>query len=105
MVAPAPRRQVILFLPRHSQGTLIEYSLRRAFVMAGTKALVMSLWKIPDQQTQELMEDFYRRVLKDQPAKSLVEALRDAQLEIKKKYPHPFFWGAFIYQGDSFAPS
>ena len=34
------------------------FGLRRAFVMAGAKILVMSLWKVPDRQTQELMEDF-----------------------------------------------
>lgn len=36
------------------------FGLRRAFVLAGARTLVMSLWKVPDQQTQELMEDFYR---------------------------------------------
>ncbi len=39
------------------------FGLRRAFVLAGAKTLVMSLWKGPDEQTRELMEDFYRRIL------------------------------------------
>ena len=37
------------------------FGLRRAFVLAGAKTLVMSLWKVPDKQTAELMEDFYGR--------------------------------------------
>jgi CHAT domain-containing protein len=43
------------------------------------------------------MEDFYRRILAGQPR---AEALREAQLEMKKKYSDPFLWGAFICQGD-----
>jgi CHAT domain-containing protein len=73
------------------------FGLRRAFVLAGAKTLVMSLWKVPDEQTRELMEDFYRRILAGEPR---AEALRQAQLEMKKKYPDPFYWGAFICQGD-----
>jgi CHAT domain-containing protein len=63
------------------------FGLRRAFVLAGAKTLVMSLWKVPDEQTRELMEDFYRRILAGEPH---AEALRQAQLEMKKKYPDPF---------------
>ncbi|BAZ21218.1 tetratricopeptide TPR_2 repeat protein [Kalymmatonema gypsitolerans NIES-4073] len=73
------------------------FGLRRAFVLAGAKTLVMSLWQVPDRQTQELMTDFYTRVLQGQPC---ADALREAQLEMKKKYPNPLYWGAFICQGD-----
>jgi len=73
------------------------FGLRRAFVIAGARTLVMSLWKVPDRQTQELMEDFYRRIFSGQ---SRADALREAQLAIKAKYPQPYYWGAFICQGD-----
>jgi len=73
------------------------FGLRRAFVLAGARTLVMSLWKVPDEQTQELMEDFYRRVLSGQPR---ARALRDAQIALKAAYPDPLYWGAFICQGD-----
>ena len=39
------------------------FGLRRAFVVAGAKTLVMSLWKVPDERTRELMEGFYARLL------------------------------------------
>jgi CHAT domain-containing protein/tetratricopeptide (TPR) repeat protein len=71
--------------------------LRRAFVLAGAKTLVMSLWKVPDEPTRELMEDFYGRLL---AGEGRAEALRQAQLAMKAKYPEPFYWGAFICQGD-----
>ena len=73
------------------------YGLRRAFMLAGAKTLVMSLWRVEDQQAQELMVDFYRRVLAGQ---SRADALREAQLTLKTNYPHPADWGAFICQGD-----
>jgi hypothetical protein len=73
------------------------FGLRRAFVLAGAKTQVLSLWKIPDHATRELMEDFYGRLLAGQ---GRAEALRQAQLTMKAKYPDPFYWGAFICQGD-----
>lgn len=79
---------------RRSEGV---FGLRRAFVLAGAKTLVMSLWKVPDQQTKELMIDFYNRILKGE---SRSEALKNAQLEMRKKYSDPYYWGAFICQGN-----
>jgi CHAT domain-containing protein/tetratricopeptide (TPR) repeat protein len=73
------------------------FGLQRAFVLAGAKTLVMSLWDVPDEQTRELMEDFYRRILAGEPR---ADALREAQLAIKAKHPEPFYWGAFICQGN-----
>jgi CHAT domain-containing protein len=73
------------------------FGLRRAFVLAGARTLVMSLWKVPDQQTQELMQMFYRHILHGQ---SRADALRQAQLALKARCPDPLYWGAFICQGD-----
>ena len=71
--------------------------LRRAFMLAGAKTLVMSLWSVDDKATEELMVDFYNRILKGE---GCAEALRNAQLAIKDKHPDPYYWGAFICQGD-----
>lgn len=73
------------------------FGLRRAFILAGAKTLIMSLWKVPDQQTQELMIDFYQRILSGQ---SHIDALRAAQLAMKARYRDPCYWGAFICQGN-----
>lgn len=77
------------------------FGLRRAFVLAGARTLVMSLWRVPDLQTRELMEDFYRRMLgtDGKPPQPRAEALRDAQLAVKARHAHQFYWGAFICQG------
>jgi len=57
----------------------------------------MSLWRVPDRQRQELLEDFYRRVL---AGEGRADALRNAQLALRRKYPDPYHWGAFVCQGD-----
>lgn len=71
--------------------------LRRAFVLAGARTLVMSLWKVPDDETRVLMEEFYRRILSGERRAA---ALRHAQLHIKARDPDPVNWAAFICQGD-----
>jgi CHAT domain-containing protein len=73
------------------------FGLRRAFVLAGAQTLVMSLWKVPDEQTKELMINFYNHLLEGKPR---AEALREAQLAMKEKFPDPYYWGAFICQGN-----
>jgi hypothetical protein len=73
------------------------FGLQRAFLLAGARTVVMSLWKVPDEQTRELMTDFYARVLANG---EVAQALREAQAALKEKYPAPYIWGAFICQGD-----
>jgi hypothetical protein len=71
--------------------------LQRSFVLAGAQTLIMSRWRVPDPQRLELLTDFYRRLLAGQPR---MEALREAQLALKARYPDPLYWGAFICHGD-----
>jgi CHAT domain-containing protein/tetratricopeptide (TPR) repeat protein len=73
------------------------FGLRRAFVTAGARRLVMSLWKVPDRHTQELMVEFYKRVVAGDGG---AEALRGAKLAMKALYPDTYYWAAFIFQGD-----
>jgi CHAT domain-containing protein/tetratricopeptide (TPR) repeat protein len=116
------------------------FGLRRAFVVAGARTLVMSLWKVPDLATAFLMERFYDNLLARGLDRDL--ALRDAQRatrevtvgelrvdwlsgtmierlaagdagvrrareelaqrpENHRPFEHPFYWGAFICQGDT----
>jgi hypothetical protein len=74
--------------------------LRRAFVLAGAKTLVMSLWKVPDDATRELMEDFYRRIL---AGEGRADALRKAQFGDEGQVPRPVLLGRAHLPGRSFA--
>lgn len=72
------------------------YGLQRAFFVAGTKSLVMSLWKVDDQATKDLMINFYKGYLKNGNKR---EAFISAQKKVKKKYKSPIYWGAFVMVG------
>jgi tetratricopeptide (TPR) repeat protein len=56
------------------------FGLRRAFTVAGTKTLVMSLWKVPDKATALLMERFFDNL---QSGMQPTEALQNAQNYIR----------------------
>ena len=73
------------------------FGLRRSFIVAGAKSLVMSLWSVPSNETRDLMKTFYNSIA---AGKGKARALREAKLEIMKTHPNPFFWGAFIIAGD-----
>ena len=68
------------------------YGLQRAFKVAGAKTIIMSLWKVPDKETVELMELFYTNWLNGMTKH---DAFTNAQKEMRKKYP-PYIWSAFV---------
>jgi CHAT domain-containing protein len=75
-------------------------SLTRGFIYAGAPRVVVSLWDVPDRETAQLMQSFYRNLLKQKLP--IVEALRRAQVEMWERAESgaPFFWAAFSLQGD-----
>jgi len=75
-------------------------SLGRAFLAAGAANALVSLWRVDDSSTEALMVEFYRRFLARGEAPAT--ALRGAQLAIRarREWRDPYYWGAFILQGD-----
>ncbi|WP_342618518.1 CHAT domain-containing protein [Rhodoferax sp. GW822-FHT02A01] len=69
--------------------------LTRGLLYAGASSVVTSLWKVDDESTGQLMAQMYRNLAKNTPD----EALRGAQLETRKKFPHPYYWAAFYLTG------
>ncbi len=72
------------------------YGLQRAFLVAGADALIMSLWKVDDAATQQLMTNFYTNWLK---TGNKQRAFKQAQLQLMTKYKEPYYWGAFVMIG------
>ena len=72
------------------------FGLRRAFAIAGARILIMSLWKVPDNETRELMVLFYQNLF---AGASRLDALRAAQAAIRVKHPASYYWAAFICEG------
>ena len=72
------------------------YGLQRAFKVAGAKAILMSLWKVNDEATQQLMTSFYKNWT---ASGNKIQAFKTAQLELKTKFKNPYYWGAFVLVG------
>ena len=67
--------------------------LQRAFKNAGVQTVVMSLWKVDDNATELMMEEFYRHLLRGETKR---ESFTKAQSAVRVKYNDPFYWAAFI---------
>ncbi len=85
------------------------FGLRRAFTQAGARSLIMSLWPVPDKETRELMEEFYKNILERKMNRC--QALRQAALKemkiVKDRHgdAYPLCWGGFVMVGDPGKPS
>ena len=78
------------------------FGLRRALQIAGAESILMSMWSVPDRETQELMVLFYEKWLS---GRDKHQALREAQLELRARVRArygkdlPQYWGAFVLVG------
>ena len=70
--------------------------LTRAFLGAGARALIVSLWLIEDESSATLMSLLYEQLAEGADYST---ALRAAQLTLKKELPHPYYWAPFIAVG------
>ncbi|MFN8690140.1 MAG: CHAT domain-containing protein, partial [Cyclobacteriaceae bacterium] len=72
------------------------YGLQRAFLVAGAKVLIMSMFKVDDEATQKLILNFYQKWLSSGNMRlSFIEAKK----ELRNEYPEPIYWGAFMLIG------
>lgn len=76
--------------------------LTRALLYAGSKNIIVSLWKVADESTSELMINFYKNFLEENKTKvEFSEALRQSKIAMieEGEFAHPFYWSPFILIG------
>ena len=82
------------------RGTVLQgdevIGLPRAFLGAGAAAVVDSLWLVQDETTVTLMTHLYDRLSQGH---GRAAALRAAQQQLRKTYPHPYYWAPFVLTG------
>jgi CHAT domain-containing protein len=69
------------------------FGLRRAFQIAGADAVMMTMWKVPEKETSDIVTDFYERWMDGVDKHS---ALLAAQRKARGANRPPYFWGAFV---------
>jgi len=73
--------------------------LAQAFLQAGARSLLVSLWAVNDPATAELMTAFYAaRQAGADKARALGQAMD--HVHAQPKWAHPYYWGAFVLMGD-----
>jgi CHAT domain-containing protein len=72
------------------------YGLQRAFLVAGAKVLIMSMFKVDDDATQKLILNFYKKWL---TTNNMRQSFIDAKKELRVEYPEPYYWAPFMMIG------
>jgi CHAT domain-containing protein len=73
--------------------------LTRAFICAGARNVVASLWSVNDASTKELMVLFYKEIEKGEPYNRALASAKRAFLLGNRTYAHPYFWAGFVLNG------
>lgn len=73
-----------------------QIGLVRGLLQAGAQSMILSLWDVHDASTKEFMIAFYSGL---QQGRSKSLALQSAMLELRAKYPHPYYWAPFLLIG------
>lgn len=71
--------------------------LGRAFILAGSANVAMTLWNVDDEGTAVLIKHFYDALGSEMAHPD--KAMRQAMLETRKTHPSPSIWAAFAMMG------
>jgi CHAT domain-containing protein len=72
--------------------------LSRGLLYAGARSLLLSFWDVDDRSTAEFMQLFYSHLARQ---RDKAQSLRSAMLDLRTRYPHPYYWAPFRLIGKS----
>jgi CHAT domain-containing protein/Flp pilus assembly protein TadD len=75
------------------------FGLPLGFIFAGSTSIWASLWSVSDETTSILMQKAYDNLSKEEFRNNKPKALREAQLSMLRKFPHPYYWAGFQHFG------
>jgi CHAT domain-containing protein len=78
-------------------------TLAQAFLYAGARGVMATLWRIPDDGAAAFAEEFYARLVSQPPAEALAAAQRN--LLHRSTYSAPYYWAGYQLSGDTGAPT
>lgn len=70
--------------------------LVRGLLYAGAQTVLLTLWNVHDRSTSEFMTTFYTRL---KSGDSKASAMRNAMLDLRDRFPHPYYWAPFMLTG------
>ena len=77
------------------------FSIARGFALVGVPSIVMSLWKVNDQEASKLMSSMYANLLNGESIdNALTNAKRDYLFNSEQYTSHPYYWSAFVSLGE-----
>lgn len=79
-------------------------SFSRAFLAAGAKSTVTTLWRVADAPTASFMEVFYHHLQRGEPRAEALRRAKLAFLQSGSRLAHPHYWSAFVLTGDGLRP-
>jgi CHAT domain-containing protein len=95
-----PAETVVLSACKTGQGVMERgegvAGLSRAFLYAGANSLVVSLWSVADEETKNLMVDFYTRLKSGEAPGAALNAARRTMISAGM---HPYYWAPFVFVG------
>lgn len=76
------------------------FGLQRAFFLAGAKSLIISLWSVDDEATQEFMIAFYDAWINQKFTKRKAFSYAQNKIKSQERFAFPYYWGAFVLIGE-----
>lgn len=74
----------------------LSFGLSEAFLLAGARNVLGSLWRVSDEATQVYMRSFYGQYVRNQVTPVAAAQMAARAVSSEPRYGHPYFWAAFV---------